>query len=154
MRLGCSFPKILGLLHLARMGTAIFVVTGTVAGAIAGTVLMVFTIGDQGGPIGLAIEAGLGILLGQPLALYVSLVPEVGEEHKEEGAIHPDEVDEQGDLVVTALHEVILGGVKGHHHKLNLLDRVGGMMRNNTYMGMDVLKWHSACTDEQWYLLL
>lgn len=128
--------------------------TGTVASAITVTFLVVLAIGDHGGPIGLAVEARLGVLLGQPLSLHVCLVPEVGEEHKEEGAIHPDEVDEQGDLVVTALHEVILGGVKGHHHKLNLLDRVGGMMRNNTYMGMDVLKWHSACTDEQWYLLL
>lgn len=96
--------------------------TGTVASAITVTFLVVLAIGDHGGPIGLAVEARLGVLLGQPLSLHVCLVPEVGEEHKEEGAIHPDEVDEQGYLVVTAVHEVILGDVEGHHHKLNQLD--------------------------------
>lgn len=56
----------------------------------------------------------------EPLALYVGLYPEVGEEEEEEDAIYPDEVDEKGDLVVALLHEVILADVDGDDDKLRL----------------------------------
>lgn len=65
----------------------------------------------------------LGCLLshpGQPFALGVGLVPEVGEEDEEDGPINPDEVDEDGELVLAAGHEVILGDVDGDNHKLCL----------------------------------
>lgn len=61
--------------------------------------------------------------LGQPLAPDVGLDPEVGEEHKEEGTVDPDEVDKERDLVVTLLHEVVLGDVNGHQYKLDLVWR-------------------------------
>lgn len=49
---------------------------------------------------------------GQPLSLSVRVIPEIGEEHKEDGAIHPDEVDNDGILVVAAGHEVVLADVQ------------------------------------------
>lgn len=48
----------------------------------------------------------------QPLAFGVRLIPEIGEEHEEDGTIHPDEVDDDRILVVTAGHEVVLGDVQ------------------------------------------
>lgn len=63
----------------------------------------------------------LDLLFRQPLTLHVGLDPEVGEEDKEEGAIHPDEVNDGGELVVTAVHKVILSGVEGDQDKLGLL---------------------------------
>lgn len=65
----------------------------------------------------------LGCLLShprQPFALCVGLVPEVGEEDEEDGPINPDEVDEDGELVLTAGHEVILRDVDRDNHKLCL----------------------------------
>lgn len=67
-----------------------------------------------------AILTLLNVLFGQPLTLYVGLDPEVREEHEEEGSIHPDEVDDHGELVVAAVHEVILGSVKRYQDKLGL----------------------------------
>lgn len=63
----------------------------------------------------------------QTLALNVSLEPEVGEQNKEEGTIHPDEVEDHRELVITAVHEVILGSMERYQHKLDLLRR---KMRN------------------------
>lgn len=58
--------------------------------------------------------------LGQPLALGVGVVPEVEEEEEEDQAIEANDVDEDGELVGTVLHEEILPDVGGHHHKLDL----------------------------------
>lgn len=49
---------------------------------------------------------------GQPLSLSVRVVPEVGEEHEEEGAVYPDEVDDERVLVVAAGYEVVLADVQ------------------------------------------
>lgn len=65
----------------------------------------------------------LGCLLShprQPFALGVGLVPEVGEEDEEDGPINPDKVDEDGELVLAAGHEVILGDVDRDDHELSL----------------------------------
>lgn len=109
---------LLGLLHLAHVRAAVLVVSGAVGGAVADAVavLVVFAVGVDGR----AVLGRLDALFGQPLALHVSLDPEVGEEHEEEGSVHPDEVEDDGELVVTAGHEVILGGVDGHQDKLGL----------------------------------
>lgn len=56
----------------------------------------------------------------QPLALDVGLYPEVGEEEEEEDAVHPNEVDPNGKLVVTLFHEVVLADVKGDQNELRL----------------------------------
>lgn len=106
-------PAASGLLHLAQVAAAVLVASGAVACSVV----------DAVGVGGRAVRALLGSLFWQPLALHVSLDPEVGEEHEEEGSVHPDEVDEDGELVVAALHEVILGSVEGHQDKLDLLGR-------------------------------
>lgn len=49
---------------------------------------------------------------GQPLAFGIRLIPEIGEQHKEDGTIHPDEVDDNWVLVATAGHEVELADVQ------------------------------------------
>jgi hypothetical protein len=49
---------------------------------------------------------------GQPLPLGVRVIPEIGEQYEEDGAIHPDEVDDDGVLVVAAGHEVVLADVQ------------------------------------------
>lgn len=49
---------------------------------------------------------------GQPFAFGVGMIPEIGEEHKEDGAVHPDEVDDDWVLVVTGGHEVVLRDVQ------------------------------------------
>lgn len=77
----------------------------------------------------------LGCLLshpGQPFALGVGLVPKVGEEDEEDGPINPDEVDEDGELVLAAGHEVILGDVDGDNHELCLGAR---QSRDKLFMG-------------------
>lgn len=56
----------------------------------------------------------------EPVALYVGLHPKIGEEEEEEKAVHPDQVDPQGDLVVTLLHEIVLADVDGDQDKLRL----------------------------------
>lgn len=56
----------------------------------------------------------------EPVALYVGLHPKIGEEEEEEKAIHPDQVDPQGHLVVALLHEIILADVDGDQNKLRL----------------------------------
>lgn len=100
----------LGLLHLGHAGAAVLVQSGAVGGAVvdAVAVLVVFAVGVDGR----AVLALFNLLLRQPLTLHVSLDPEVGEEHKEEGPVHPDQVDDCGELVVATVHEVILGGVE------------------------------------------
>lgn len=121
----------LGLFHLVTVGTAILV-TGAailVMGCPICAILQMFvaTIRDLCGTVGDTMAIGFAIeflgVFGQPFALGVGLVPEVGEKHKEESAIHPNEVDDDGDLVVTALHEVILGSMQRHKHKLDLVKR-------------------------------
>lgn len=84
--------------------------SGAVGGAVvdAVAVLVVLPIGVGGR----AVLTLFNVLLRQPLTLHVRLDPEVGEEHKEEGSVHPDKVDDRGELVVTAVHEVILSGVE------------------------------------------
>jgi len=57
---------------------------------------------------------------GQPLAFSVRLIPEIGEEHEEDGAVHPDEVDDDWVLVVTTGQEVVLGDVQRDQDKLDL----------------------------------
>lgn len=77
----------------------------------------------------------LGCLLshpGQPFALGVGLVPEVGEEDEEDGPIYPDKVNEDGELVLAVGHEVILGDVDGDNHKLRLGAR---QSKNKLFMG-------------------
>lgn len=49
---------------------------------------------------------------GQPLPLGVRVIPEVGEQYEEDGAVHPDEVDDDRILVVAAGHEVVLADVQ------------------------------------------
>lgn len=56
----------------------------------------------------------------KPLALCVSVVPEVKEEEEEDQTIEADNVDEDRKLIGAILHEEILGDVGGHHHKLDL----------------------------------
>lgn len=57
---------------------------------------------------------------GEPFAFGVGVIPEVGEQHEEDGTVHPDEVDDDWILVVTARHEVVLGDVQGDQDKLDL----------------------------------
>jgi len=71
----------------------------------------------------------LNILLRQPLTLHVGLDPEVGEENEKEGSVHPDEVENHGELVVAAVHEVILGGMERYQDKLGLLGRKSGVSK-------------------------
>lgn len=51
------------------------------------------------------------------------MIPEIGEEHKEDGAVHPDKVDDDWVLVVTAGHEVVLGDVQRDQDELDLGQR-------------------------------
>ena len=116
------------------MSAAILMVSRAIAAAVDGSmvdavaillvfaVLVVFAVGVHS----CAVLTLLNVMLGQPLTLHVSLDPEVGEEHEEEGTIHPDEVDDHGELVVAAVQEVILGGVKRYQDKLGLLGRNQG----------------------------
>lgn len=60
---------------------------------------------------------------GQPLAFGVGVIPEIGEEHKEDRAVHPDEVDDDRVLVVTTGHEVVLGDVQRNQNKLDLEEK-------------------------------
>lgn len=82
-------------------------------------VLVVFAVGVDG----CAILTLLNVLFGQPFTLHISLDPEVGEEHEEEGSVYPDEVEDHGELVVAAVHEVILGSMERYQDKLGLLGR-------------------------------
>lgn len=72
------------------------------------------------------VHASWAVLLGplrhgwEPLALDVGLYPKVGEEEEEEDAVYPNEVDPEGNLVVTLLHEVVLADVNGDYNKLRL----------------------------------
>ncbi len=107
------------------MRAALLVASRAVAGAVGGPVgdavaiFVVFAIGVDS----CAILTLLIVLFRQPLTLHVSLDPEVREEHEEEGSIHPDEVEDHGELVVAAVHEVILGSVERYQDKLGLLGR-------------------------------
>lgn len=82
-------------------------------------VVLVGAVGQRGcwgGPLAPALELGDG----EPFAPDVGLQPEVGEEHEEEHAVHPNQVDPQGHLVVALLHEVVLADVHRHHDELGL----------------------------------
>lgn len=65
------------------------------------------------------VLAGQAVLPGslpcgrEPFALDVGLYPKVGEEEEEEDAVHPNEVNPEGNLVVTLFHEVVLADVNG-----------------------------------------
>lgn len=84
-------------------------------------VLQVLSIGHHAD-----VLAGQAVLLGplchgrEPLALDVGLYPKVGEEEEEEDAVYPNEVDPEGNLVVTLFHEVVLADVNGDYNKLRL----------------------------------
>lgn len=49
----------------------------------------------------------------------------MGEEEEEEGSIDPDEVNPEGYLVVTLLHEVVLADVTTDQNKLDLGKEIG-----------------------------
>lgn len=72
------------------------------------------------------VLAGWAVLLDlfrrgrEPLALDVGLYPKVGEEEEEEDTIDPNEVDPEGNLIVTLFHEVVLADVNGDYNKLRL----------------------------------
>lgn len=126
-----SWSAALGLFHLVAVGAAVLM-TGTAILMMGRSIcailqMSVASVRDLCGAVGDGVTVGFAIqflgVFGEPLALGVGLVPEVGEEHKEESAVHPDEVDDDGDLVVAALHEVILGSVQRHQHKLDLVKR-------------------------------
>lgn len=117
------FSRPLGFLHLTVVSASVLIVLLPIGQAI----LMVYTVavGDGRGSVGqdgtaLDFQSRLFATLGQPLAFHIGLIPEIGEEDEEEGAIHPDEVKDHRHLVITASHEVILCSVKGHQHKLHL----------------------------------
>lgn len=117
------FSRPLGFLHLTVVSASVLVVLFPIGQAVL--VMYTVAVGNGCGSvgqngIGLAFWGGLFGTLGQPLAFHVGLVPEVGEQDEEEGAIHPDEVEDHRHLVITAGHEVILCSVKGHQHKLHL----------------------------------
>lgn len=117
------FSRPLGFLHLTIVSASVLIVLLSIGQAV----LVVYTVavcngrgsvGQDGA--GLDFQRRLFDTLGQPLAFHVGLIPEVGEEDKEEGAVHPDEVEDHRNLVITAGHEVILCSMKGHQHKLHL----------------------------------
>lgn len=111
-----SSSDTLSLLHLAHVSAAVLVVGRAVGGSVGDAVLVVFAVGVDSR----AILTRRASLFGQPLALHVSLDPEVREEHEEEGSINPDEVAKDGVLVVAAVQEIILGSVEGNKDELDL----------------------------------
>lgn len=127
------FSQPLGFLHFPGVRASVLVVLLPVGQAVL--VMYAVAVSHERGSVGngrgsvgqscrrsagLAFLSGLFGALGQPLALDVGLVPEVGEEDEEEGAVHPDKVEDHRHLVITAGHKVILCSVKGHQHKLHL----------------------------------
>lgn len=104
------------------MRAAILVVSRAIGGSILDAVAILVALAIRVHRC-CAIWTLLDVLFRQPLTLHISLDPEVGEENEEESAIHPDEVDDHGELVVTAVHEVILGSMKRYQDKLDLLGR-------------------------------
>lgn len=113
------FSGILCLLHFVRVRTDIVMMSRAIARAVAfmvaGAIFMVFDAIFHVFPVSInncAILTILNVLFRQALTLHISLNPEVGEKHKKEGAIHPDEVNNYWELVVTTVHEVILGGME------------------------------------------
>lgn len=78
--------------------------------------------------IGVPINNSIGVVcpcLGlqhfrKPLALSVSVVPEVQEEEKEDQTVEANDVDEDGKLIGAILYEEILGDVGGYQHELDL----------------------------------
>lgn len=156
MLLGCSLPQILGLLHLPHVSAAVLVVGGTVAGAVGGSmgdaiasailvvfaILLAFIFGVRSSG---AVLTLLNVLLRQPLTLHVCLDPEVGEKNEEEGSIHPDQVEDHGELVVAAVHEVILGCMERHEHKLGLLGRNHESAKCSLYLSTYIILILSWC---------
>lgn len=135
------FPaQLLGFLHLTVVSASVLVVLLPVGKAVL--VMYAVAVSEGCGAVGqdgtgLAFLSRLFGTLGKPLALHVGLVPEVGEEDEEEGAIHPDEVEDHRHLIVTAGHEVILCSVKGHQHKLHL---EGSRIRSGTVRELKTLE--------------
>lgn len=78
--------------------------------------------------IGISINNSIGVVcpclclenFRKPLALCVSVVPEVEEEAKEDQTIEGNDVDEDRKLIGAILYEEILADVGGNHHKLDL----------------------------------
>lgn len=78
--------------------------------------------------IGVPINNSIGVVgphpglqhFRKPLALSVSVVPEVQEEEKEDQTVEANDVDEDGKLIRAILYEEILGDVGGHQHELDL----------------------------------
>lgn len=118
------------------MGTAIFIgsrraaaaVGSRVVDAVTSAIFSAFAVLVQFAILkdfaicvnGCAILIMLDVLFRQPLTLHVSLDPEVGEEDEKQGSIHPNEVNDYRELVVTAVHKVPLGGMERHQNELNL----------------------------------
>lgn len=124
-----SRVKMLDLFYFAHESLAVEVV-------VCMPVLQVFTIGHHGAgfagwTVHLRLLGGCGR---QPLALDVSLYPEVGEEEEEEDTVHPNEVDPNGNLVVTLFHEVVLADVNGDQDKLCLQKNRRGLLDTCTHM--------------------
>lgn len=84
-------------------------------------VLHVIPVGHQSDRFaGRAVLLWLVLCGREPLALYVGLYPKVREEAEEEHAIHPNEVDPNGNLVVALFHEVVLADVNRDQNELCL----------------------------------
>lgn len=84
-------------------------------------ILQVFAIGHYSHVFtGWAILVSLFRCYRKPVTPDVGLYPKVGEEDEEENAIHPDNMDPQGNLVITLFHEVVLADVDRDQNKLRL----------------------------------
>lgn len=78
--------------------------------------------------IGVPINNSIGVVcprLGlqhfrKPLALSVSVVPEVEKQEEEDQTVEGNDVDKNGKLVGAILYEEILGDVGSHQHELDL----------------------------------
>lgn len=57
---------------------------------------------------------------GKPLALGVCVIPEVEKQAEKDQAVEGDDVNEDGVLIGTILHEEVLTNVSGDDHKLRL----------------------------------
>lgn len=86
-------------------------------------------------------NTGCSILLrctGQALALGIRVIPEIGEQNEEDGAVHPDEVDNDWVLVVAAGQEVVLGDVQRDQDKLELGQRKAWVKNRTRGIGSKV----------------
>lgn len=63
------------------------------------------------------------------------MIPEIGEQNEEDGAIHPDEVNNNWVLVVAAGQEVVLGDVQRDQDKLELGQRKAWVRSREDWRG-------------------